>query len=59
VPVLLELKSVSKTYGQWPTAVVALDRIVMSVSAGELLAVTGRSGSGKTTFSTWRVASTP
>lgn len=50
VPVLLELRGVSKTYGQGPTAVVALDRIVMSVSAGELLAVTGRSGSGKTTL---------
>jgi putative ABC transport system ATP-binding protein len=50
VPAVLELRGVGKTYGQGPTAVVALDRIDLSVSAGELLAVTGRSGSGKSTL---------
>jgi putative ABC transport system ATP-binding protein len=50
VPTFLELRGVGKTYGQGPTSVVALDGIDLSVSAGEMLAVTGRSGSGKSTL---------
>jgi hypothetical protein len=59
VPVALELRGVGKTYGQGPTAVVALHRIDLSVSAGELLAVTGRSGSGKSGHDDGRAAADP
>src|ERR1700734_3852527 len=49
---LLELKSVSKSYGDGETAVRALEEIDLAVDAGHLVAVMGPSGSGKSTLLT-------
>jgi putative ABC transport system ATP-binding protein len=50
VPVpVLELEDVSKVY-PGPTPVRALDRVSLTVTAGELAAITGPSGSGKSTL---------
>jgi putative ABC transport system ATP-binding protein len=48
----LELRQVSKIYGEGPTEVRALLDIELSVNAGELVAVMGPSGSGKSTLLT-------
>jgi putative ABC transport system ATP-binding protein len=48
----LELRGVSKTYGQVPNEVRALSDINLSVDAGSLVAVMGASGSGKSTLLT-------
>ena len=48
----LELRGVSKTYGQEPNEVHALSDINLSVDAGSLVAVMGASGSGKSTLLT-------
>ena len=48
----LELRSISKVYGEAATEVRALDRIDLSVDAGSLVAVMGSSGSGKSTLLT-------
>lgn len=47
---LVEVASVSRTYGKGHTAVTALTDATLSVGAGEMVAVVGRSGSGKTTL---------
>ncbi|MCM1185159.1 MAG: ABC transporter ATP-binding protein [Lachnoclostridium sp.] len=47
---LLEVKSVSKTYGGGETAVHALKNVSFSVPMGEFVAIVGESGSGKTTL---------
>ncbi len=47
---LLEVKSVSKTYGEGDTAVDALKKVSFSVPKGEFVAVVGESGSGKSTL---------
>src|SRR5580700_6457284 len=49
---LLELHQISKSYGEGPTAVLALDEIDLSVDEGHLVAVMGPSGSGKSTLLT-------
>lgn len=47
---LLEVKSISKTYGRGETAVHALKNASFSVPKGEFVAVVGESGSGKSTL---------
>lgn len=47
---LLEVRSVSKTYGKGEAAVHALKQVSFSVPRGEFAAVVGESGSGKTTL---------
>ena len=49
---VLELRGVSKTYGQEPGAVRALAGVDLSVRGGEMVAVMGPSGSGKSTLLT-------
>jgi putative ABC transport system ATP-binding protein len=46
---VLELSNVVKRYGAGPTEVVALDGVSLTVEPGELVAVMGASGSGKST----------
>ncbi|NEZ47281.1 ABC transporter ATP-binding protein [Clostridium niameyense] len=47
---LLEVKSVSKTYGNGEAAVHALKDVSFSVPKGEFVAIVGESGSGKSTL---------
>ena len=47
---LLEVKSISKTYGEGDTAVQALKKVSFSVPKGEFVAIVGESGSGKRTL---------
>ncbi len=47
---LLEVKSISKTYGSGETAVRALKNVSFSVPKGEFVTVVGESGSGKSTL---------
>jgi putative ABC transport system ATP-binding protein len=47
---LLEVKSISKTYGSGEAAVHALKNISFSVPKGEFVAIIGESGSGKSTL---------
>jgi putative ABC transport system ATP-binding protein len=49
---VLELRSVSKVYGEGPADVQALRDVDLSVDAGVLVAVMGPSGSGKSTLLT-------
>src|SRR5665213_3375629 len=48
----LELRDISKTYGEGPAEVHALQHLDLSVDAGSLVAVMGASGSGKSTLLT-------
>jgi len=48
----LELRDISKIYGEGPAEVHALQRVNLSVDAGSLVAVMGASGSGKSTLLT-------
>lgn len=47
---LLEVKNISKTYGDGEVAVHALKSATFSVPKGEFVAVVGESGSGKSTL---------
>ena len=47
---LLEVKNVSKTYGNGEAAVQALKSAAFSVPKGEFVAIVGESGSGKSTL---------
>jgi putative ABC transport system ATP-binding protein len=47
---LLEMKSISKTYGSGETAVNALKNVSFTVPKGEYVAIVGESGSGKSTL---------
>jgi putative ABC transport system ATP-binding protein len=47
---MLELRQVSKVYGQGAAEVHALDRVTLSVDEGAMVAVMGPSGSGKSTL---------
>src|ERR1700735_2327905 len=49
---VLELREVSKVYGTGPAQVTALRRVNLSVRAGELVAIMGPSGSGKSSLLT-------
>ena len=49
---MLELRRVSKIYGEGPTEVQALREVDLSVDAGAMVAVMGPSGSGKSTLLT-------
>ena len=49
---MLELRHVSKVYGQGAAEVHALDRVTLSVEDGVMVAVMGPSGSGKSTLLT-------
>ena len=46
----LQVRDLSKVYGQGPSAVHALDGITLEVQAGELLCLVGASGCGKSTL---------
>ncbi|MGD9701676.1 MAG: ABC transporter ATP-binding protein [Acidimicrobiia bacterium] len=48
----LELRGVSKSYGEGPALVEALREVSLVVGAGELVAIMGPSGSGKSTMLT-------
>lgn len=47
---LLEVRNISKTYGNAETAVKALKNVSFSVPKGEFVAIVGESGSGKSTL---------
>ena len=55
---VLEMRHVSRTYGQGADEVHALQDVDLAVGAGSMVAVMGPSGSGKSTLLTIEPAST-
>jgi putative ABC transport system ATP-binding protein len=49
-PPSYELEAATRTYGQGPTLVSALDSLDLTIRSGEFVAILGPSGSGKTTL---------
>ena len=47
---VLEVKELTKKYGQGESEVIALDHVSFSVERGEFVAIIGASGSGKSTL---------
>ena len=47
---VLEVKGLTKKYGQGESEVIALDHVSFSVERGEFVAIIGASGSGKSTL---------
>ena len=47
---MIELRNVTRRYQQGENGVLALDSVSLRIEAGEFVAVTGESGSGKSTF---------
>ena len=47
---VLEVKDLTKEYGQGDSKVVALDHVSFCVERGEFVAIVGASGSGKSTL---------
>ena len=47
---MIEIKNLTKVFKNYETSTVALDHVDLTVEEGELLAITGRSGSGKSSL---------
>jgi putative ABC transport system ATP-binding protein len=47
---MLEIKNISKAYGEGPAKVVALNNVSLLVNEGDFMAIMGPSGSGKSTL---------
>src|SRR6266511_110048 len=45
-----ELEAATRTYGEGPTLITALDALDLTIGSGEFVAILGPSGSGKTTL---------